>query len=530
MEVVGSNPVETKTIDSLGYQKYHSNALSTLKESELLNEKLLRNGFLESRVQEYKKTNDSTFQFTFSLGKKTSHLYIYVGLHQKFLPTYLKAQNDSVKIPIQKAEEFLQDIVQKAAHEGYPLASVKLDYFQATNNMLSCKLVIELNSIRTIDNIVIMGYEKFPKNHLHQLRRLYSKKLFSDNNVQRLRSDFEKFRFARTTKPPEVLFTEDSTKIYLYAEKTQSNQFDGFIGFSNDQQNEFTLNGYVDLLLVNALNSGERILFNWKNDGNQQNTLHAGLDLNYLFKSPMALKTEFHIFRQDSTFQNTRSSFDIGYIFRNFNKVFIGIEQLQSSSNTTNNPLIADFKNSFFTTTYSGEVFDASQPFFSEKTNIFLKLGLGSRNTQNNKESQFYARTEVSHNLTLNEKNILHLKNINFYLKSDNYLINELYRYGGVQSLRGFRENSLQSSFLASIISEYRYIISESIYVHSIIDYGYAEDKTASLRTNLYGFGFGFGLQTKSGLLNLIYANGNSNLDDFKLSNSIVHISLKTSF
>ncbi|MFN4199366.1 MAG: hypothetical protein ACK4FS_10105, partial [Flavobacterium sp.] len=312
MEVVGSNPNETKIIDSVGYQKYHSNALSTLKESELLNEKLLQIGFLESRVQEYKKINDSTFQYIFSLGNKTSHLYIYVGLHQKFLPTYLKAQNDSVKIPIQRAEVFLQDIVQKAANEGYSLASVKLNHFQATNNMLSCELVIELNSIRTIDNIVIMGYEKFPKNHLHQLRRLYSKKLFSDNNVQRLRSDFEKFRFARTTKPPEVLFTEDSTKIYLYAEKTQSNQFDGFIGFSNDQQNEFTLNGYVDLLLVNALNSGERILFNWKNDGNQQTTLHAGLDLNFLFKSPMALKTEFHIFRQDSTFQNTRSSFDIG--------------------------------------------------------------------------------------------------------------------------------------------------------------------------------------------------------------------------
>jgi 1,2-phenylacetyl-CoA epoxidase PaaB subunit len=36
-------------------------------------------------------------------------------------------------------------------------------------------------------------------------------------------------------KYPETLFTKDSTKVYVYLEKQNSNNFDGFIGFNNNE-------------------------------------------------------------------------------------------------------------------------------------------------------------------------------------------------------------------------------------------------------------------------------------------------------
>ena len=115
-------------------------------------------------------------------------------------------------------------------------------------------------------------------------------------------------------------------------------------------------------------------------------------------------------------------------------------------------------------------------------------------------------------------------------MQSDTYIINELYRFGGINSVRGFNENSLQANAFTSILTEYRYVLSPSIYVHSIVDYAYFQDKTSNLQDNLLGLGFGFGLLTKNGLFNIIYANGSTKDQTIKLSNSIVHISLKATF
>ena len=130
----------------------------------------------------------------------------------------------------------------------------------------------------------------------------------------------------------------------------------------------------------------------------------------------------------------------------------------------------------------------------------------------------------------MNQKNSILIKNQSYYLQSDDYVINELYRFGGINSIRGFNENSLQANAFTGIIAEYRYLLASNLYLHSITDYGYFQDKTSNIEDRLLGLGFGFGLFTKNGLFNLVYANGSTSEQAIKLSNSIVHISFKTNF
>ena len=105
-----------------------------------------------------------------------------------------------------------------------------------------------------------------------------------------------------------------------------------------------------------------------------------------------------------------------------------------------------------------------------------------------------------------------------------------MFRFGGINSIRGFNENSLQANVFSGIMAEYRYLVAPNLYVHSITDYGYFQDKTSEIDDKLLGLGFGFGLFTENGLLNLVYANGSTSDQAIKLSNSIVHISFKTNF
>ena len=126
----------------------------------------------------------------------------------------------------------------------------------------------------------------------------------------------------------------------------------------------------------------------------------------------------------------------------------------------------------------------------------------------------------------LNPKNSFYVQLVAQGINSDDYLTNELLRLGGINSIRGFEENSLFASLFGLVRTEYRYRLNSSIYVHSILDAAYLENQVTAAEEKLFGFGFGFGLLTRSGLLRFNYANGKSENQKFRLSNSKVHLSL----
>jgi hypothetical protein len=317
----------------------------------------------------------------------------------------------------------------------------------------------------------------------------------------------------------------------VYLEKAKSNTFDGYIGFTNDEEKKLIFSGYVDLVLNNALNSGEKLSLYWKSDGQDQKTFNLGVELPYIFKSPLGLKAQLNIFKQDSTFQNTQTNIDLGYYFNYNTRLYLGYQSTESSDiQNVNTTSLNDFENSFVTSNFEFLNFKNDDFLFPEKTNINLKVGVGKRNSNLETNSQFFGNFSVKHNFYLNNKNIISLKSQNYYLQSKSYIINELFRFGGINSIRGFNENSLQANLFSSILTEYRYVLAPSIYVHSIIDYGYFQDKTSNIEDNLLGLGFGFGLLTKNGLFNIVYANGSTKEQTVKLSNSIVHISFKANF
>jgi hypothetical protein len=411
------------------------------------------------------------------------------------------------------------------------MAKVKLINLQKKRNFISADLSIIKESKRQLNDIVINGYDKFPVGHKKNIIRLYRNKIFNQKNLDNLYNDFEKFRFSKQSKYPEILFTKDSTKVYVYLEKVKSNTFDGYIGFNNDENSNLVFSGYLDLVLNNILNSGEKLALYWKSDGQDQKTFNFGVELPYIFKSPIGLKAELNIFKQDSTFQNTRTAIDLGYFFNYNSRLYLGYQATESSDiQNVNTTSLSDFNNSFLTSTFEFLNFKNDDFLFPEKTALNFKLGIGKRDTKLVSDNQLFGNLFFKHNFYLNEKNIINFRTQNFYLQSDTYIVNELYRFGGINSIRGFNENSLQGNAFGSLLTEYRYVLASSIYVHSIIDYGFLQDKTSDSQENLLGLGFGFGLLSKNGLFNIVYANGSTSNQAIKLSNSIIHISFKANF
>ena len=130
----------------------------------------------------------------------------------------------------------------------------------------------------------------------------------------------------------------------------------------------------------------------------------------------------------------------------------------------------------------------------------------------------------------LNTKNSIYIRLNSAGINSDNFFTNELLRFGGVKSIRGFEENSLIASLYSVFNTEYRYRLNNNMYIHSIVDAAYFENDITQTKEKLFAFGFGFGVFTKAGLLKFNYANGKSENQKFKFSDSKIHLSLTTIF
>ncbi len=167
---------------------------------------------------------------------------------------------------------------------------------------------------------------------------------------------------------------------------------------------------------------------------------------------------------------------------------------------------------------------------FPVKAGVKLNIGIGNRKTSTTKKKQTSLSNTIHHNFNLNQKNIVYLQNTTSVLVSDDYVTNELFRFGGINSIRGFTENSIDASLLSILNTEYRYLINNSTYIHSIIDLGYFENKVIMQKEKLYSFGIGLGVNTKAGLLKFILANGNIENQAFKISNTKIHLSLTSKF
>ncbi|ESU22104.1 outer membrane protein [Flavobacterium enshiense DK69] len=531
LKIEGISTEENKIIDSIGYKKLHENTKSILDETSNLSATLLKKGYLESQLLNQKKVNDSSFVFFYSVGKQTSRIHIYIGTLSEEEKKLLEFQSDTITLPISEIENFMNSNLAKLEQKGYSLSELQLTNHKKTGNQLSAVLQIKTEKKRNLNDIVIVGYDKFPEGIRRNLTKQYRKQPFSQETLKKLNNDFKSLPFVTQIKYPEILFTKDSTKVYVYLEKTKANRFDGFIGFANEENSGVRFNGYLDLLLNNALNSGEKFNLYWKGDGKKQTTFNIGTEIPYIFKSPLGIKANLKIFKQDSLFQNTTTDIDLGYFFNYNSRVYLGYQSAESVDiQKTTSGTISSFSNSFWTASYLFSDIDPDDFMFRETANINVKFGTGRRSSETATNSQYFTQLNAHYNFYLNKKNLIFVKNQSFYLQSDTYLSNELYRFGGINSIRGFSENSLQANLYTAFITEYRYVLTPGLYVHSITDYGIFQDKTSNIKENLLGLGFGFGLLTKNGLFNLIYANGTTGDQAIKLSNSLVHLSFKSVF
>ena len=539
LTIIGSTDEETSLISDLNYNSQHIDYNSILTEANLLRDKIIRFGYIDLKRSTISKTNDTSFHVKFQLNNKYETIeinYDSTKINKNIINlTSKQVFNTYFVIPFEDIEKTLEHINIKVANNGFPFAKINLsDIKTKDNNTLIATLIIQnKENERRLDKIIIKGYDKFPKSYLKRYLKIKPEKIFNIETVKKKMVALNNLGFAEQTKDSEVLFTKDSTTLYMYLKKTQSNTFDGFLGFStNEQTNKIDFNGYLNLELNNNLNYGETFKLLYKSDESEQRNFEARLNLPYLFSTPIGTEFSLRILKRDSSFTSVNQKANVFYQLNSKNRLFIGIENTESSNLLEDdiNTDITDYKSNLYNLKYIFENSYSFNSLFGIKSKIQIELGFGKREITNSTENQEKITLDAFNSFYLNNKNSLYTKVTAALINSNTYFENELYTFGGINSIRGFAENSILANRYIVLNTEYRYQLSSNIYAHTILDFSNFENRISNIRENLYGFGLGFGIRTNAGLLKFNFANGKTEEQNFKFSNSKIHISLITVF
>ncbi|WP_456421519.1 hypothetical protein [Lutibacter sp.] len=525
----------TSILKSIPYIKIHNTYKSILGEINSISKKLTTEGYINNSY--FLNRNDSTFICIYTLNNKVNTVQIYYSnefinenILKKITPNYTSSY---FEIPINTVENSLNYIVDYFENKGASFTTASLSNFSQHKDKLIASLQLNISEERKINAIVIKGYKKFPKKYLNQYLGLKQNYPFSLNTLNRISELLNTIPFVAQLKKPEVLFTKDSTTLFLYLKKKATSKFDGVIGFSNEKNsNKLNFNGYLDLYFGNIFDKGEYMALKWRNNGDGTQALNFKFELPYLFNTPFTMGSDFSIFKQDSTFVNTNLDLNINFSIDRNN--FVNAMLSKQNSNLTlpfnTSDEVKEFKKSFIGLSYTYKLPNQLQQFTANKFLINLGYSFGEKTIKNSKENQKVFQLHIEYIFNIDSKNLILVKNNSKFLNATNLLENELYRIGGTNSIRGFDEQSILTSKYNISNIEYHYKLNQDSYIYTISDIAFAKDDILNSNLKLYSFGLGYYFTTNNSILNLSYAVGKSNAIPFNFNNSRIHIKITYPF
>ena len=493
-------------------------------------------GYFKLEIVEKIKIDSLKYKIKIDLNQKFENIYLLdKGSMINFKDQKIKIINDErhYQIKINQLEGFLNKTSEDIANKGYPFNKIQLiDIKSYDQTNLYARVNIELNQKRKTDKIIIKGYENFPKAFIKHYLKYSTKDDFNLETIKKKGEEIQKLGFVRQVKDPEVLFKKDSTITYLYLEKVKNNSFDGFIGFAtNEESRKLDINGYMDIRLNNSLNYGEQININYKSTNDSDRFLKTNIIAPYIFNTPFALELNLDLTKKDSAYTKDKQSVGISYLINNKHNVSFHISSLNSTSSLEiANELIKDYKSNFKKIKYDFKKVNFNDKLIPIKFLTSVEYSSGNRKDNSGTYNQNIYLVRAFNNFNVTEKSIIYINVESFLLNSNNYYLNEMLLFGGINSIRGFEENSIATNKMFLINSEFRFKLNNDIYINSIIDSAYYENIIENNSINIYGVGFGLNINTKSGIFRINYANGIRKGQDIDLKLSKIHLSFSNIF
>jgi len=536
-------------------QKYlEKDSLAMIKLAKDIQFKAINKGFVEASYN-FVWIDSARVNINFKLGKPYQWLQLKVNplYRDIFYKAGYKALDfDGKPIKFSKFERICEKTLQICDNTGYPFASIQLDSLNIYENKIGAYVNLDLNKFIKIDSVIIKGSSKISPYFLNNYLGIKAGQPYQENKILAIENRIKELPYIKSLKPYEFTFTPTQSKLVLYLDNKKANQFDGVLGFLPSEKTgriEFT--GQAHLKLQNALNRGELIDIDWRRLQLNSRDIKAKLSYPYLINTPLGLDLNFKLFQRDTIFIDVTQNAGIQFLLsgNNFFKVFVNNRNLSLVSTNglellTSLPDYADVKN----LTYGiGVKHEKTDYRFNPRKGykVTSNIATGTKTIEKNPKINETLYENINLKTTLYNGDlqldfyipILKQSTINVGLKAagmqaENIFLNEAFRIGGNNSLRGFDEESIYATSYCIGNLEYRFLFEQNSYLFLFGNGAWYELNTENEYVNdlPYGFGAGVSFQTKAGIFSISYALGKQFENPILLRAAKVHFGIVSVF
>lgn len=484
---------------------------------------------------------------------KNSYISIADSDKFKFNEAHLNKYLHENKIDFIDYKFVTENLLDYFSNNGYPFAILKLDSVLSEKGNISAKLIIDRGDRFVYDSIVLQGDVKLSVNFLRAYLGFKKNRAYNERKVSQIPQLMSELPFLTESRPSGLVFSENKTILYLFCTKRKINQFDGYLGLvpKNSKTGKISLAGEINLNLRNLFTIGESLALSWKSEDALSQNLNISAAFPYLLRTPIGIEGSFSLEKADTSYLNIDYNLGLQYSFlgNNFIQTYFGysasnILNNESSIYTNSDLLYADYKKTSYGLQLNLKKLDY---IYNPRKGyrVALDIGVSNRNIINNSvetssehdylyqpSTQYQIVGEAFGYIPLHKSWVIVIGAKGATLAGNNLLTNELFRIGGLYSLRGFDERSIYASSYLFGEVELRFLFAKMSFINLFFNGGWYEKNitTSYLQDYPFGFGIGVSFDTKAGIFYLSYALGKQLDNPISFQNGKIHFGITVNF
>jgi outer membrane protein assembly factor BamA len=559
LKIVGTDKPSDFFEKKFAYKSMLRDSMVAVQEMNLLLSKLRNAGYLAASTDSIQADSASM------------HTYIYVG--EPFSQIVLTSGNldaeqlqasgaknsiqNNKPISYRQVEQIKSRVIQSAENSGYPFASVRLDSFQYGEN-ISAKLMLTKNDLIKYDTLRIFGKTKVKRVFLKNYLGLKTNRAYNESNISRIKQRLNELQFVEQIQPHTVEFQNGKAAVNLYLKDKRASQFNFLLGFlPGSSGQKLLVTGEARIHLFSPFGVGEEIFLEWQKLQPKTQRLDIRLTYPYIAGLPLGINARFELYKRDTTYLDIDGDYGVQYQTIGSNYLRASLKQKTTILLNPDTafvrqrralPTNLDINSNEFALEYFVQKLDYR---FNPTSGYVLRLGGSAgvkRIRKNNtiasmfdeiagksfeylydsirtKSFQFKIALAFDKYWRLAPRHTIKTAIDGKYFYSPLVFENEMYRLGGVSSLRGFDDQSIFTPYYLMANLEYRFLLSKNSYFSAFFNSAMVKNNAANQKQFdfPYGFGAGAAIETKAGIFGITYAMGTQQNNKFSFRSAKIH-------
>jgi outer membrane protein assembly factor BamA len=480
----------------------------------------------------------------------TGPLYTFGKIKTQDIPAEIKHESGMRSMNGKIAQtELIQRNIEKLLRwcdeNGFPFASVKLDSAYILNHELNAQWLLEKGTLYHFDSVIVKGATRLPVAYIRNYIRIKPGDVYCESLLREVDKRIKEIPFLQLIKPSEIVFTQKQCMLYVYVKRKNASSFNGILGLLPDAITGKTLiTGDARVSLRNAINAGETIEANWRRLGNQTQDMRLFAQIPFLFKSPIGTEGMLKIYKRDTSYVEVTRNAAIMYqlspgnqfklIYNRYTSDMISINGVVTQQNVLKfSDVTAHTYGLGFSSGKTDHVYNPRRGYrlqmeaLAGHKNIRANAGINdSLYNDIVTRTEYYTGNFMSdYFIPLFRQSCIRIANQTRVIVNPLIFQNETMRLGGIRTIRGFDEESINTTAFTVFTAEYRFLFEENSFAYLFFDQAWYENniKGSFVTDTPIGCGAGVSFGMKTGIFTLNYALGKQLGNPIQLRGSKVH-------